>query len=187
MNALAAPHLLSVEDYLEGERGGDIRHEYLGGIAYAMAGESRRHNRLAGKIYAGLLAALAGGKSEAYFEDVKLRITLNERDVFYYPDVLVTCDSRDDEEYFVRFPRLIVEVLSDSTENTDRREKFWNYTTIPTLEEYVLVAQDRFEVTIFRRAQKWAPEIQSGPTAEIHLHSINLRLPLRDIYEGIAL
>jgi Uma2 family endonuclease len=99
---------------------------------------------------------------------------------------MVTCDPRDTGPIYARFPKLIVEVLSDSTERTDRREKFWSYVRIETLEEYILAAQDKMEVRVFRRSNDWKPEIYSQPDQGIEIQSLRLRLPLRELYEGLS-
>jgi len=88
---------------------------------------------------------------------VRLKIKMDE--FFYYPDVVVACGSEGVENYFLRNPKVIAEVLSPSTEGTDRREKFMNYRRIPTLEEYILIAQDTPEVTIHRRSTEWKPTV----------------------------
>ena len=101
-----------------------------------------------------------------FASDVKARLLLSDKEIFYYPDVMVTCDPRDTNEFFKEFPKVIIEVLSDSTERIDRSEKFWNYTKIETLEEYILASQDKMEVTIFRRSQKWKSEVHRLPEQE---------------------
>lgn len=80
---------------------------------------------------------------------MKVRPELAQHDISYHPDLMVVCDPRDTDRYFKRFPKVVGEVLSEATERTDRREKFWSYMQIETLEEYVLVAHDRMEVTAF--------------------------------------
>lgn len=187
MSAVAAPYYLTVEDYLTDEVKSPTRHEYVAGMVYAMAGETDRHNLIVGSVYAAIRAHLRGGKCRAFIENVRVQISLAERDAFYYPDILVTCDPRDVDPYQKRFPKLIIEVLSDSTEGTDRREKFWNYTATDSLEEYVLIAQDRCEVMIFRRSANWQPQTHANLADDAHLISIDLSLPLQVIYEGIDL
>ena len=100
---------------------------------------------------------------------------------------MIACDPRDTDRYFKRHPSVLIEVLSESTERTDRREKFLSYTQIDTLEEYVLVAQDRMEVTVFRRADQWQPKVLHTATQSLRLASIDFELPLAAIYEGIKL
>lgn len=89
------------------------------------------------------------------------------------------------EKYFIRWPTLVVDVLSPSTEAIDRREKLLNYRTAPTLEEYVLVSQERREVTIFRRAQGWAGEAHTAPEARVEFHSLKRAMTIAEIYEGV--
>ena len=101
---------------------------------------------------------------------------------------MVVCDSRDSEPRFKRYPKLIVEVLSNTTERIDRGEKLLSYTEIESLEEYVLAAQDRMEVTIFRRANGWKPEISGrNHQDEIEFRSVGLRMRLGEVYEGVRL
>ena len=117
--------------------------------------------------------------------ELKLRLQIARTDIFYYPDVMVACDPRDADRYFKRFPKVLIEVLSPDTERTDRREKFLSYTQIETLEEYVLVAQDKMEVTLFRGATNWQPELLHLPEQSLHLASIEFGLTLRALYEGV--
>jgi Uma2 family endonuclease len=112
---------------------------------------------------------------------------VSNKEVFYYPDVMVTCDPRDPAPLFKEYPKVIVEVLSESTEGTDRREKFWNYIQIESLEEYVLAAQDKMEVTLFRRSNHWKPEVLRAAGEELELSSLKLTLSLSSIYEGVEL
>jgi len=149
---------VSVEDYLASEEAGTVRPEYIGGEIHAVAGESVEHNAIAGNIYAALRNKLRGGPCRVFIENVKVRREIVREDVFYYPDVVVSCHPTGIERLFVRWPTLIFEVLSPSTENIDRREKKLNYQQMPTLEEYVVVAQERREVTVFRRANDWIAE-----------------------------
>jgi Uma2 family endonuclease len=117
--------------------------------------------------------------------DFKVRLEVNREDIFYYPDVRVACGRDGVERYFLRQPALIVEVLSPSTENIDRREKLLNYPQIESLEDYVLVAQETREVTLHRRAEGWAPRVVTAADAVVELRSIGLTLPLARIYEGV--
>src|SRR5687767_10087930 len=92
---------------------------------------------------------------------------------------------RNSVRYFKRYPSVIIEVLSESTERIDRHEKFSNYTQIETLQEYVLADQDRMEVTIFRRSRDWKPEILSQPEQEMRLESVNFKMRVSAIYENL--
>ena len=176
---------MSVEDYLVFEESSTVRHEYIGGEIHAMAGESVSHNTIAGNIFAKLRNQLRGGPCRVFMENVKLRLEAAREDVFYYPDVVVSCHPTGIERLFVRLPTLVVEVSSPSTENTDRREKKMSYQQIPTVEEYVIVAQDRREVTIFRRATDWVAETFSAPEASLEFRSVKQSMPLAEIYEDV--
>jgi len=182
---IANPALMSVKDYLRSEASGNLRHEFIGGRIHAMAGGSERHNLIAGNVFAALHGHLQGGPCRAYMADFKVRLEINREEIFYYPDVMVNCQRVGVEEFYLRFPCLIVEVLSPSTEMIDRREKLLNYPQINTLDEYVLVAQDTMEVTIHRREQRWAPEILTNREAVADFQSIKLSMQLSLIYSGL--
>jgi len=149
---------VSVEEYLEGEKRSEIRHEYIGGEVYAMSGGSEVHNLICGNLYAAVRQHLRGNPCKVFMADMKLRLNIAEDDVFYYPDLLVTCDPADNEPYFKTKPVVLVEVLSPSTERLDRREKFLSYIALPTLKEYVLIDQSKQAVTRFRHENGWKPE-----------------------------
>src|SRR6185369_12510163 len=185
MEATLTSEFISVDEYLGGEKLAEVRHEFVAGHVFAMAGASEEHNFIAGNIFAALHAHLQGKSWRVFLAEMKARLLVSETDIFYYPDVMVACDPRDTDRYFKRFPKVLIEVLSPDTERTDRREKFLSYTQIETLEEYVLVAQDRREVTIFRRNGEWQPEILSKSESELELASLGFTLRLEGIYEGV--
>ncbi len=185
MNAALKQDQITAEEYLEGEELSDVKHEYVGGLIYAMAGATREHNVIAGRLFSHLQARVEGGPCQAYIADVKVRLRYLGSDIFYYPDVVVGCDPRDIEALYLEHPKVILEVLSKSTERLDRREKYWAYRSADSLEEYVLVAQDRREVTVFRKADNWQPEILTASEATLELRSLNVSLPLAAIYEGV--
>jgi Uma2 family endonuclease len=163
-----------------------MRHEYLGGAVYAMAGASDDHIALCMNLAFALRSQLQGKPCRVQMSEGRVRLRLAGEDIFYYPDVMVACDPRDTDRYFKRYPKVLVEVLSESTAMTDRREKFLSYRQIETLEEYVLVAQDKMEVTLFRRANHWQPEVLVQPEQALHLPSLDFRLALNALYEGVA-
>jgi len=176
---------LSVDDYLSGEHQSTVRHEYIAGAVYAMAGGSDAHNTITLNLVTHLHPHVRGRKCRLFASDVKARIILSDKEIFYYPDLMVTCDSRDTNAFIKDFPKVIIEVLSDSTERIDRSEKFWNYTKVETLEEYVLASQDKMEVTIFRRSTNWKPEVHRLADQELHLASLDFKIQLKAIYEGL--
>jgi Uma2 family endonuclease len=152
----------SVEDYLGGEPESDGRHEYLDGEVYAMVGASDRHGLLSLNL-ASLFSQRLPDRCQVFMSDMKVRIQTAERDIFYYPDVLVSCDVRDRETDYRQYPCLVVEVLSPHTERIDRFEKSLFYRQLDTLQEYVLVSQDYRQLEVSRRAEQWrCPEYIEG-------------------------
>lgn len=176
---------MTFEEYLELEANSRVRHEYLGGEVFAMCGVTPRHNRIAGGIHAAFRDHLRGGPCEAYISDVAVKLRMSRDDYAYYPDVMVVCGrEKTEEERFFTDPKLIVEVLSPSTASVDRHEKRIAYRRIAALEEYVIVAQQAIEVTVFRREESWEPVVLESLDSILELRSIGLLLPLADIYAG---
>jgi len=177
---------IGVEEYLRGELLSDIRHEYLGGQVYAMAGADERHNRIALNIAFQLRAVARGTACGVFISDMKLRVAA--RDAFYYPDVLLICDPGDDEPFFKSRPCLIVEVLSPSTEVIDRREKLIAYRALPSLRYYLLVARDTRRVEFYQADEDgWRHQILDG-TGSLRIDCGELfsaTLTLADIYEDV--
>lgn len=178
--------LLSIDEYLKFEQDGEVRHEYIAGQTYATAGASEEHNLISGNIFALIRSHLRGTACRAFVSDMKVKIELQNADIFYYPDLLVTCDRTDNERYFKTNPRLIIEVLSNSTETTDRREKRVNYQTIESLQEYVLISQETIKVEVYRQDKQnnWTMETLDK-NDKLELNSVDLNLTMADIYEDV--
>jgi Uma2 family endonuclease len=172
---------VSVDDYLRGEERSEVRHELVRGAVYAMVGSSNAHNLVAGAIYAQLRNHLRESPCSVFMSDMKVRVDDN----FYYPDLVVTCQSRQPLFYFVTEPTLIVEVLSPSTETRDRLDKRGAFQSLATLQEYVLVAQDKVSIEIIRRiADGWEIERCShGDT--VQFRSVNFACAAESFYEGV--
>lgn len=168
---------------MEGERLSEIRHEYVGGKVYAMAGASDDHNRIAINIVSQLVERLRGKRCEPFGADMKLKMPGSE--AFYYPDALIACDPSDSAAYFRERPMVVFEVLSPDTERTDQREKRFAYSLIPSLKVYVIVAQDKSELTILRRGKRgqWVGEVLSGRDSVLKLPEVKVEIPLTRIYE----
>lgn len=174
---------ITVEEYLAGENDGDVRHEYIYGEVYAMAGSSDRHNQISGNIFVKLFTRLRGSKDcQVFMTDMKLQA---DELTFYYPDVFVACDRPD--PYFRREPVLIVEVLSPSTQRADRHEKLAVYQQIPTLREYVIVAQDKMLIELHRRPAngEWTREVFNQSSEAFDLTAVSTDLSLAEIYRGV--
>jgi Uma2 family endonuclease len=179
--------LLTVEQYLTLERQSETRSEYLNGEVFAMTGASRKHNLLVANILAGVHAQLRGRSCEAYSSD--MRVGIPGTGLYTYPDVVVACGQpqfEDGELDTLLNPTLIVEVLSESTEDYGRGTKFAHYRTIPSLAEYVLVAQDKVHVEHFvRQAEGWLLTETDDLAATLDLPSLGCTLALADIYERV--
>ena len=183
---LAQPNdaYISETEYLQGEEFSALRHEYHDGRVYAMAGASDRHNLISSNVNA-LLNTNLPDECEVFVADMKVRIQAQRKVIFYYPDVMVSCAAMDRAKYYRTQPRLIVEVLSQATERHDRGEKFWHYQQIPSLLEYLLIAQDAKEATLFRRSTGWLPEVYHDGV--IRLNSVGLDVPLDALYRRVRL
>jgi len=185
-----ATAFISVQDYLQGETNSPIRHEYLGGQIFAMSGGSEEHNRIALNIASFLRFHLRGSGCKTFIADMKVNIAIakNTADIFYYPDVMVTCDPQDTGKYYKTYPCLIVEVLSPSTADLDRREKRLNYQSLPSLQEYVLVDQEEMKIEVYRPndAGNWSGQILEKNDI-LELKSVGLTLAMADIYDEVLL
>ncbi len=178
---------LTVQEYLEFEEKSDVKHEYVAGRIFAMAGATEGHNTIAGNLFAQLRFHLRGSGGRAYLADMKVRIEI--ADTFYYPDVMVTCEPFALKSVFKSNPDLIVEVLSPSTENTDRREKLSIYRQLESLREYAIVYQDRIRVELYRKDQqnRWQLEIfEEGEAVTFHSLPSPLTLSMQEIYEDVV-
>ncbi|HTG17669.1 MAG TPA: Uma2 family endonuclease [Blastocatellia bacterium] len=175
---------LTEQEYLETERLSDVRREYLGGLVYAMAAASATHKLIGANLFSRLHAHLRDKPCQIFLSDMKVKIEATN--TFYYPDVVVAFDPSDNAEYFRTKPVLIIEVASPATAATDRREKLLAYEKIPSLLEYVCVAQDEINVLVYRKAENvhWWEETLV-PDDVVELESVNLSVRLKDIYEGV--
>ncbi len=182
MYAARAFDRISVEDYLEGEREAEVRHEFVQGYVYAMAGSSPAHNLIAGNIQTAFNLALADRPCVVYTSDMKVRA----EDVFYYPDVMVVCDN-DLTSYYQEKPCVIVEVLSASTSRKDLHEKRFVYQTVESLELYLMVdSRARQVYGYYRTASGW--EERPYRTGEaIPVPCVDIQLTHQQIYAKTGL
>jgi len=179
---------LSLEAYLQLEQQSQTKHEYINGAVYAMAGASDAHVTIAGNLFARLLSHLRGSGCRVYIADMKVRIL--DRNCFYYPDVMVTCNPQDQTTpTYKQFPKLIVEVLSGSTEAFDRGDKFADYQTLESLEEYVLINTRHQRIECFRRDSggRWLLQTYTQATPRFELQSVDFADSLAAIYEDVIL
>lgn len=188
MSAQSKPRSMTVEEYLAFEERSEIKHEYIAGEIYAMAGASTRHNRIAGNLFARLLDHLRGSPCEVFFADVKLHLRELNQDVFYYPDLMVCCDPSDRESYYRTRPCLVVEVLSGGTARIDQREKLFTYVRLASLQGYLLLEQDKMGATLYwRENNDWRRVEFSDLRATLNLPCTGLAVRLDELYEGTGL
>ena len=187
MSAQRTP-FLSPAEYLEQERRAERKSEYLQGEVFAMAGASRRHGLIVTNIIAELRQQLKGKPCEVYASDLRLRVT--PAGLYTYPDVMVVCGDvqfADDRKDTVLNPAVLIEVLSESTRDYDRGRKFEYYRTLPSLKEYLTVAQDKPHIEHWMRQEEdrgmFVEFRNLGQT--IPLESIACTLPLTEIYDKI--
>lgn len=178
------PQYMTVEEYLAFLEDSDVRYEYFDGEVTMMAGGSLKHADISNNIVGLLKTRLRGSSCRAYNSDVLVQVS--ER-WYVFPDASVTCSAEDrDEDTVMKFPRVMVEVLSPSTELKDRVKKLRLYKQCPTIQEYMLVSTDRPLVEIHRREKDDFWSYRSfGPDEEIMLASLDVRFPIEDIYDGI--
>jgi Uma2 family endonuclease len=198
------PYLFTVEEYLAFERAADERHEYLDGVIYAMAGshspqamagESEAHGTICINLSISLGSQLRGKPCRVFSKDMKVRCgpycPHTRKGLYAYPDLAVVCDPRryhDQARDVLLNPTVIIEVLSPSTEAFDRGDKLHLYRRwLPTLMDYVLVAQDRPAMEHYQRATtgQWALQTVTGLDAYLSLPSIDCTVLLADVYERL--
>lgn len=182
--ALEHTPFMSVEEYLElDEENPDARYEYLDGYVYMMSGGSANHATIGGNIHALLKNLLRGSSCRAYNSDMKVRVSANR---YFHPDVTVTCDPRDrGKATVIQSPRLVVEVLSPSTEAGDRSIKLQAYLACPSIEEYVLINYRTMRIEIYHKEQKrWMYDAYEAGN-EVELASLDLHFPIAEAYEDV--
>lgn len=187
MTAAVKWNLISITDYLAGELVSPIRHEYVGGAVFGMAGARVAHNFIKGNIFGSLFVRLKGKRCRPFDSDMKIRVEFSDHTRFYYPDVSVICRSNPPADSFQAEPAVLIEVLSKKTERIDKGEKRDAYLTIPSLNVYVLVEQESPLVAVFRRTDAgFVREVYEGLAAMVPLSEVETELPLSEIYEGVA-
>jgi Uma2 family endonuclease len=176
---------MSVENYFRLDTTvPDVRYEFYAGTIQMMAGGSKEHDDIAFNLRAALKQHFYSGPCSVQGSD--MRVQLNEN-FYVYPDVTVTCDVADRRRgnKLIRSPRIVVEVLSPSTEKNDRTDKFAAYQACPTIEEIVLVSQFAPHVEVYRRSDDgWRTELY-GPDEEIRLESLDISISIDEVYAGI--
>jgi Uma2 family endonuclease len=178
---------ITPDAYLEWEKAQPTKNEYFFGEVYAMVGTTDAHNVVAGNVFAALRTHLRSTRCRPFISDVKVRP--QNAEVYFYPDVFVTCDPRDHESRSEKsHPVLVVEVLSESTAGFDRGEKFAAYRQIEALNEYLLIDPERRTIELFRRGAdgRWVLWDARGE-AEFTLQSVNLTIQTSDVFDNLPM
>jgi len=181
---------MSIEEYLEMENASLEKHEYYKGEVFAMSGPKVPHNIIAGNLLGLLYEKLKGKPCRPFNSDQRIHVEKNT--LFTYPDISVICGevkTLNDDDWNVLNPTVVIEILSPSTKNYDRGEKFKLYRDIPTLKEYVLVDSESVHIEVFRLNEHnhWELEEYNSPAENLQMNTINTALLLSEIYEGTKL
>jgi Uma2 family endonuclease len=181
------PQKMTIEEYFAWELNQDIRYEYINGEVFAMTGGTIPHNDLALNLYTALRPHLRSRGCRVKVSDVKVQVSPNS--VYFYPDLIVSCHPDDlNARKFIQNPTLIVEVLSPSTSNKDREEKFRYYLTMPNLQEYILIDSEKIYVERYCRGEGRMWLYYPYTTGDIiTLSSIEFELPIELLYENVGL
>jgi Uma2 family endonuclease len=182
---IATPNHFSPEEYLQLDRDNPVRHEYRYGLVYAMAGGSDNHDRIAFNLLREIDDYL-GDSSTCRFHSGNVKVNYQD-DFYYYPDAFVTCDPRDRENRNIKkYPKLIVEVLSKSTQTFDKQQKFTDYKKLDSLEEYVLISQETQQVECRRRTTDNTWETVTYTAGDrITLASLDLEFDIDRLYRNL--
>ncbi len=177
---------MTADQYLTWEPSQEVRHEFVEGNVYAMTGGTLPHNDIAINLLMVLRPPIRAQGCRINIADVKVKVSAS---TYRYPDLVVSCDERDQTALqALQYPKLIVEVLSAGTEALDRGDKFQEYRTLASLEEYVLISSTQVNVEIYRRGEGrlWLYTAYQA-TDIIPLVSVGFELPIALLYEGVSL
>lgn len=180
--------ILTTSEYLEWEKSAAEKHEFYKGELFAMAGAGWNHNKIFSNLFGELYSALKGKPCTPFGSD--LRIHIPENSLFTYPDISIICGdftpSKPDKDTAI-LPQIIIEILSPSTKNYDRGDKFKLYRDIPLLEEYILIDSETISIESFRikSNRRWELEEYKKLSDTLNIEFLKLTIPLTDIYQGI--
>jgi len=175
---------LDVDEYFRGEELSPIRHEFLYGKVYAMAGTSQNHSRIIRNVFGRVYNHLSDSHCEVYVENIKVSPS---EEVYYYPDIIVTCEGDFENKYLCSSPELIVEVTSPSTAQIDRREKLFAYQKMPSVIEIVIIDQEMISIELHRRQPDglWGSYYFEESDTEFYAESVDLTFQIAQVYERV--
>jgi len=188
MSAIPGP-FITPEEYLKRERAAEFKSEYYRGEVFAMPGASRHHCRVSINLIGQLYNLLKDSGCHQFANN--MRVGVGSEGLYTYPDLVIVCDApefRDNESDTLLNPKVIVEILSKSTEGYDRGLKFQIYQSLPSLREYVLISQEQLRVERYVRGDDdtWSIRIFSDPSSHLRFDSIDIAVPLGEIYAGVT-
>jgi Uma2 family endonuclease len=183
--AATDPIFMTLEEFFEFEERSEIRHEYVDGVVFAMTNPSVVHERIRHRLVMAFGSHLDRGPCQVFSSTMRLLIQNEATEISYLPDVMVDCHRDTWGKNVVRSPKLVIEILSPSTQLIDRREKLHNYRLIDSVQEYAIAAQNEHKLTIYRRADGWRPEVCAGARSAAEFRSVELVLSLQEIYGDI--
>jgi len=180
----------TIEEYLAREEQSDIKHEYYQGEVFAMSGASMPHNIIHSNLFGSIANFLKGKSCRPFGSDLRVHIPTNT--LFTYPDITIVCDkieTRNNDQYNLLNPAVIIEILSRTTRDYDRGTKFNLYRAIPSLKEYILVDSEAIKIEAFyiNPNKHWELQEYRQQEALLHIQTIGYSLPLADIYEDTGL
>ena len=181
MSAAKEVNLISVVEYLESELSREVKHEYVNGDVYAMAGASENHDYISGNIYRKFGNHLENSSCRPFTSDIKVKTAKGN---FRYPDCMVVCEEDNENDFYKTKAVILVEVISRSTRKIDEKDKLLEYINIPTLKEYVLIEQDFVDIEVFRKKDNWFPK-HYFLGDDVTFESIDLTLTVEEIYHRV--
>ncbi|MET4082721.1 Uma2 family endonuclease [Pedobacter sp. UYP30] len=181
---------MTIEEYLEMENSADAKHEYYMGEVFAMSGAKMPHNKITSNLLIAVGVKLKGKKCNPYGSDARIHIEANT--LFTYPDISIICGEviiLNNDDYNVLNPTVIIEVLSKSTKNYDRGEKFKLYRAIATLKEYILIDSESIHIEIFRLNENnhWELQEYNSLNETVIIKAIDETITLSEIYDGVEM
>lgn len=178
---------MTVRDYLSFEEMAELRHEYVQGRVFVMSGSTEAHNIISNNLNVALYNFLRGSGCRVFHNDMKVRV--EKADCFYYPDVMVTCEPIDAKSVFKCSPSVIIEVLSPSTKQIDRREKLVAYQQLSSLHQYAIVHQSRMFIETYTRISEMEWQLDTlRRSDELRLNALpdkSLCIPVAAVYEDV--
>ncbi len=180
---VAPSSLIGIEEYFKLEQRSDIRHEYIDGQLLAMAGESQEHEEIVLNIVEALRSIAKAKGCRLYTKNIKLHVTQKR---YRYPDVMILCTTKTEDGVETQ-PCFVLEVLSDSTAQTDLSEKLREYTALPSVEQYAIVSQGVKLVILYNRAKDGWKVTTLETTGNIDIPCLAATLSLEQLYEGLGL